>query len=83
MRKSEHSEENIYHHLGIYCYDIETLKSYVSIKQSSNEIKRKLEQLRALENSIKINVGQAQSSHIGLDTMDDTVARKKIMEYKY
>ena len=82
MRKSEYSEENIYHHLGIYCYDIETLKSYVSIKQSSNEIKSKLEQLRALDNNIKINVAQAKSSPIGLDTMEDYVAIKKIMEYK-
>ena len=82
MRKSKHSDENIYHHLGIYCYDIETLKNYVSIKQSSNEIKSKLEQLRALDNNIKINVAQAKSSPIGLDTMEDYVAIKKIMEYK-
>ena len=82
MRKSKHSDENIYHHLGIYCYDIETLKNYVSIKQTSNEIKSKLEQLRALDNNIKINVAQAKSSPIGLDTMEDYVAIKKIMEYK-
>ena len=82
MRKTKHSEQNIYHHLGIYCYDIETLKNYVSIKQSSNEIKSKLEQLRALDNNIKINVAQAKSSPIGLDTMEDYVAIKKIMEYK-
>ena len=82
MRKSEHFEENIYHHLGIYCYDIETLKTYVSIKQSPKEIKSRLEQLRALDNNIKINVAQAKSSPIGLDTMEDYVAIKKIMEYK-
>ena len=82
MRKTKHSDQNIYHHLGIYCYDIETLESYVSIKQSSNEIKSKLEQLRALDNNIKINVAQAKSSPIGLDTMEDYVAIKKIMEYK-
>tara|TARA_B100000989_G_scaffold296609_1_gene280245 strand:- start:3064 stop:3798 length:735 start_codon:yes stop_codon:yes gene_type:complete len=82
MRKTKHSEQNIYHHLGIYCYDIETLRRYVTIKQSSNEIKSKLEQLRALDNNIKINVAQAKSSPIGLDTMEDYVAIKKIMEYK-
>ena len=49
---------------------------------SSNEIKNRLEQLRALDNGIKINVGLAKSSSIGVDTEEDYVAIKKIMEYK-
>ena len=47
-----------------------------------NEIKYKLEQLRALDNQIKINVALAKSSPIGVDTEEDFVAIKKIMEYK-
>ena len=74
--------KNIYHHLGIYCYHIETLKKFVSLKQSSNEIKNKLEQLRALDNKLKINVALAKSSPIGVDTEEDYLAIKKIMEYK-
>ena len=42
----------------------------------------KLEQLRALDNNIKINVALAKSSPIGVDTKEDFVAIKKIMEYK-
>tara|TARA_B100001057_G_scaffold322930_1_gene323186 strand:+ start:14773 stop:15510 length:738 start_codon:yes stop_codon:yes gene_type:complete len=74
--------ENVYHHLGIYCYQAETLLKFVSFPQSQNEIKNKLEQLRALDNNIKINVGLAKSSPIGVDTNEDFVAIKKIMEYK-
>ena len=82
LRKSEKIIKNIYHLLGIYCYDLETLKKFVSLKQSSNEIKSRLEQLRALDNNININVALAKSSSIGVDTKEDYVAIKKIMEYK-
>ena len=74
--------KNVYQHLGIYCYRIETLKKFVSFKQSKNEIDNKLEQLRALDNNIKINVALAKENSIGVDTMEDFVAIKKIMEYK-
>ena len=56
MRKSIIQTKNIYHHLGIYCYQVETLKNFVSLDQSQNETKYKLEQLRALDNNININV---------------------------
>ena len=82
QRKIIKNIENTYHHLGIYCYQKETLKKFVSFNQSINEIKNKLEQLRALDNNIKINVARAKSSPIGVDTDEDLVAIKKIMEYK-
>ena len=82
MRKISNKIQNIYHHLGIYCYQTEILKKLVSLQQSSNEIKNKLEQLRALDNDVNINVALAKSSPIGVDTEEDFVAIKKIMEYK-
>ena len=82
MRKSSGQVKNIYHHLGIYCYKKETLKDFISYNQSSNEIKEKLEQLRAIDNNIKINVALAKSSPIGIDTEEDFLAIKKLMEYK-
>ena len=42
----------------------------------------KLEQLRALDNNINISVALSYSSPIGIDTKEDLVAIKKIMEYK-
>jgi 3-deoxy-manno-octulosonate cytidylyltransferase (CMP-KDO synthetase) len=74
--------QNIYHHIGIYSYKISVLEKFVSLDQTNNEKKNKLEQLRALDNKLKINVALAKSSPIGVDTEEDYMAIKKIMEYK-
>ena len=74
--------QNIYHHIGIYSYKLSILKKFVSLDQTNNEKKNKLEQLRALDNKLKINVALAKSSPIGVDTEEDYLAIKKIMEYK-
>ena len=81
LRKSEDAL-NIYHHIGIYCYSSEILKNFVELAQSKNEIENRLEQLRALDNNIKINVALANKAPIGVDTEEDYLALKKIMEYK-
>jgi len=74
--------QNIYHHIGIYSYKVSILKKFVTMNQTNNEKKNKLEQLRALDNKLKINVALAKSSPIGVDTEEDYLAIKKIMEYK-
>ena len=81
LRRSENMD-NIYHHIGIYCYSADTLQKFVQLKQSKNEIENRLEQLRALDNDIDINVALAKSSPVGIDTEEDYLALKKIMEYK-
>jgi len=73
---------NLYHHIGIYCYSTETLEKFVKLNQSKNEKENKLEQLRALDNDITINVGLAKSALKGIDTEEDYLALKKNMEYK-
>ena len=80
-RKSE-IIDNIYHHIGVYCYSKDSLEKFVQLSQSKNEIENQLEQLRALDNNIDINVSLAKSSPIGVDTEEDYLALKKIMEYK-
>ena len=80
-RKESNLNSNIYHHLGIYAYKPEILKQLVNFGQTKNEIKNKLEQLRALDNKIKINVGLAKFCPIGVDTMEDYLALKKKLEY--
>ena len=83
MRKvKDQKKKDIYHHIGIYCYELQTLKKFVSFKQSKNELANRLEQMRALDNSIDINVGLASRSPIGVDTDEDFLAIKKIMKYK-
>ena len=80
-RKVNNSNSNIYHHLGIYAYKPNILKKLVNFEQTNNEIKNKLEQLRAIDNKIKINVGLAKFCPIGVDTMEDYLALKKKLEY--
>ena len=74
--------KNIYHHIGIYSYRISTLEKFVRLGQTPREKENKLEQLRALDNKLKINVALAKSSPVGVDTEEDYLAIKKIMEYK-
>ena len=76
------NNHNIYHHIGIYSYKVSVLEKFVTLDQTNNEKKNKLEQLRALDNKLKINVALAKSSPIGVDTKEDYLAIKKIMEYK-
>ena len=72
---------NIYHHIGIYAFKPKILKKIINLKQTKNEIKNRLEQLRAMENRIKINVALAKFSPIGIDTMEDYLALNKLLEY--
>jgi len=81
-RNVKNLNTNIYHHLGIYAYRPDILKRIIKFKQTNNEIKNRLEQLRAIENGIKINVALAKFCPIGVDTMEDYIALKKILEYK-
>ena len=61
---------------------VNVLEKFVRLNQTKNEIQNKLEQLRALDNDLKISVALAESSSIGVDTEEDYLAIKKIMEYK-
>ena len=81
-KKREIEKKNIYHHIGIYEYEVSTLETFSKLEQTENEIKNKLEQLRALDNHIDIDVIRAKNKVIGVDTEEDYIELKKIMEYK-
>ena len=72
---------NVYHHIGIYQFKVSALEKFVKLSQSLNEKKNKLEQLRAIENNIQISVMLGESQYSGVDTREDYLAIKKIMEY--
>ena len=72
----------IYQHIGIYIYKKSILKKFVKLNQTENEKVKKLEQLRALENGINIDVAYAKTIPIGVDTKEDYVELKNLMEYK-
>ena len=77
---NHNGEENIYQHIGIYEYKVSVLEKITNLKQTENEKKNKLEQLRAIENNININVVLAKSCPIGVDTEHDYINVKSIME---
>ena len=79
-KKNKNKNENCYQHIGIYIYKFEILKLFVSLKQTLREKKLKLEQLRALDNQIPINVVLAETIPMGIDTKVDFVKFKKILE---
>ncbi len=68
---NENITENIYHHIGIYAFTYEALLRYVNLEKTSLEIERNLEQMRALQNKIKIEVGFTSSSPLSVDTLED------------
>ena len=79
-KKNDRNTRNLYHHLGIYIYKVKILEKIVMLKQTFNEKKNKLEQLRALDNNINIQTILAQKCSIGVDTREDYLRIKKIME---
>ncbi len=61
----------LFHHVGLYCYKRETLKTFVNLKQSKLELLESLEQLRALEAGMNIFVGKIDEVPIGVDNFLD------------
>ena len=80
FRVKENTSDKLYHHIGIYAFTNKALIRYVSLKRSKLELKRKLEQLRALENNMSIHVGYIESSPLSVDTKEDLIEIKRIME---
>ena len=81
-REIKNTQKNIYHHIGIYIYNVRYLERFVQLEQTQNEKLQKLEQLRLMDNNIEIDVGLAKTKPIGVDTDEDYLEIKKIMEYK-
>tara|TARA_B100001093_G_scaffold473585_1_gene497611 strand:- start:478 stop:1215 length:738 start_codon:yes stop_codon:yes gene_type:complete len=80
FRKEEKNYKYFYHHIGIYAFTNKALVRYVSLKRSKLELERKLEQMRALENSMTIHVGYINSSPLSVDTKNDLEEVREIME---
>ncbi|MDC3152424.1 3-deoxy-manno-octulosonate cytidylyltransferase [Pelagibacteraceae bacterium] len=81
FRENESEKKrNIYHHIGIYAFTREALLRYVSLEQTKKELNRNLEQLRALENNMKIHVGYTSSSPLSIDTEEDFKNIRELMK---
>ena len=61
----------LFHHIGIYAYRRETLARFVGLPPSPLEQREKLEQLRALEAGMRIDVSIVDTVPLGIDTPED------------
>lgn len=61
----------LYHHIGLYAYRREALERFVGLPPSPLETREKLEQLRALEAGMRIDVAVVDSVPLGVDTPED------------
>ncbi len=65
------NKEFFYHHIGLYIYSHDSLKKFIKLSQSENEIKRKLEQMRAMDNNMKIKLVKVKEIPPSVDSLDD------------
>jgi 3-deoxy-manno-octulosonate cytidylyltransferase (CMP-KDO synthetase) len=72
----------LYHHIGIYGFKREALERFTSLPQSIREKQEKLEQLRALDNGIKIGITAVKSVPFGVDTKEDLEKARVIIGAK-
>jgi 3-deoxy-manno-octulosonate cytidylyltransferase (CMP-KDO synthetase) len=63
-----YGEGPLYHHIGIYAYRRQALARFVALKPSTLERREKLEQLRALEAGMRIDVEIVDTVPLGVDT---------------
>ncbi len=75
-----HGEGVRYHHIGVYAYRRAALAQFVSLPPSPLESREKLEQLRALEAGLRIDVAVVDTVPLGVDTPDDLARANDIMK---
>ena len=81
-KKMNYDKTNVYHHIGIYLYKTKVLEKIVSLNQTEQEKKMRLEQLRAMENNVKIYSALSNFCPIGVDTKEDYEEVKNLLETK-
>jgi 3-deoxy-manno-octulosonate cytidylyltransferase (CMP-KDO synthetase) len=71
-------EGPLYHHIGLYAFRRAALERFVRLPPSPLEKRERLEQLRALEAGMRIDVAIVGTAPLGVDTPDD-LARARAM----
>jgi len=72
-----------YGHLGIYGYKRESLFKMTQLSPSNLELSESLEQLRALQNGLKIKTSAVDFTPVGIDTLEDLEKFKQIISSQY
>lgn len=69
----------LWHHIGLYAYRRSALERFVSLPPSPLEQREKLEQLRALENGMRIDCVRVDTVPLGVDTPADLEKARQIL----
>jgi len=69
-----------YHHIGVYAYRRAALEKFVALPPSPLELREKLEQLRALEAGMRIDVSVVDTVPIGVDTPEDLARARELLQ---
>ena len=72
-------EGPLYHHIGLYAFRRTALEKFVNLPMSPLEKREKLEQLRALENEMRIDVALVDTVPFGVDTPEDLERARKLL----
>ena len=72
-------EGPLYHHIGLYAYRRAALARFVGLPPSPLEQREKLEQLRALEAGMRIDVSVVASVPLGVDTPEDLARARALL----
>jgi 3-deoxy-manno-octulosonate cytidylyltransferase (CMP-KDO synthetase) len=74
-----YGEGPLYHHIGLYAYRRAALERFVKLPPSPLEQREKLEQLRALEAGMRIDVAIVDTVPLGVDTPEDLEIARAIL----
>lgn len=75
-------EGPLYHHIGLYAYRRDALTRFVRMKPGILEQRERLEQLRALEAGMRIDVALVEDVPLGVDTAEDLERARAILAKK-
>jgi len=72
-------EGPLYHHIGLYAYRREALARFVALPPSPLEKRERLEQLRALEAGMRIDIALVDAAPLGVDTVEDLERAREML----
>jgi 3-deoxy-manno-octulosonate cytidylyltransferase (CMP-KDO synthetase) len=72
-------EGPLYHHIGVYAYRRDALERFIALPPSPLEKRERLEQLRALEAGMRIDVAIVDTVPLGVDTPEDLEAVRRML----
>ncbi|MEX0922383.1 MAG: 3-deoxy-manno-octulosonate cytidylyltransferase [Rhodovibrionaceae bacterium] len=69
----------LYHHIGLYAYRRAALRRFVALPPSPLELRERLEQLRALEAGMRIDIARVDTLPLGVDTPADLARARALL----